>query len=53
MANNIKPILGVQITVRMYDFDLAIVLIAKNDAGYQNIIQITSWAQTHREKTIP
>ncbi|MDI9354789.1 MAG: PHP domain-containing protein [Cyanobium sp. MAG06] len=42
--NNIKPILGVELTIKSQNIDYAIVMLAKNYNSYKNMMRIVSAA---------
>ena len=44
--NNIKPIIGAELTIRSHKVDYKIVLLSKNYEGYKNLMYIVSIANT-------
>lgn len=49
---NIKPIIGITINVQTEGTVVPVVLLAKNQRGYKNIVKISSLAQLRRTKDV-
>lgn len=46
---NIKPIFGMEVDVHEKEDVFGFVLLAKNDTGYQNLLQLSTWLNTKEE----
>ena len=50
---NIKPIFGMEVDVLEQEELYGFVVLAKNDAGYQNLLKLSTWLNTGEERRIP
>ena len=50
---NIKPIFGMEVDVLEQEELYGFVVLAKNDAGYQNLLKLSTWLNTGEEARIP
>ena len=53
MRQGIKPLIGLTIKVTINDTIFPIILLAKNNAGYRQLINISTYIQTENECTVP
>ena len=52
IANNIKPIIGIELNVRFSDVVFPIIFIAKSELGYKNISKLSSLANKYQQTSI-
>lgn len=50
---NIKPIFGMEVDVLEQEELYGFVVLAKNDAGYQNLLKLSTWLNTGEKARIP
>ena len=50
---DIKPIFGMEVDVLEQEELYGFVVLAKNDAGYQNLLKLSTWLNTGEERRVP
>ena len=48
-----KPIFGMEVDVLEQEELYGFVVLAKNDAGYQNLLKLSTWLNTGEERRVP